>query len=334
MKNNRHSLIAAIAIVVSLQTWAQTVSFDTFTLSPNSYYQDNSGADFSSNGVTFQYDWNSSWNIWESGSAYTNVNDTVNGTYTNLYGCITGTAFSGNNYATVQSGAKVIFSNTTTAVSGFYITNTTYAWKEIKKGGYGRKFGDTTGTGSGASIPQGEYPDWFKVLVRGFRGGNLTNDSIQFFLADFRGTGTINDYVVKNWQYVNCLALGQVDSIQFIMKSSDNNSFGMKTPAFFSIDNLTTVSTVDINEIESLVDMKLQPNPAMETINLNLLSKSTQILSIVLTDISGKELETKNIQINSGHSQESLDIQNLDGGIYFLTVTDGASFKKIKFIKL
>ncbi|MDF2448697.1 MAG: hypothetical protein K0R26_1201 [Bacteroidota bacterium] len=334
MKNNRHSLIAVIAIVVSLQTWAQTVSFDTFTLSPNSYYQDNSGADFSSNGVTFQYDWNSSWNIWESGSAYTNVNDTVNGTYTNLYGCITGTAFSGNNYATVQSGAKVIFSNTTTAVSGFYITNTTYAWKEIKKGGYGRKFGDTTGTGSGASIPQGEYPDWFKVLVRGFRGGNLTNDSVQFFLADFRGTGTINDYVVKNWQYVNCLALGQVDSIQFIMKSSDNNSFGMKTPAFFSIDNLTTVSTVDINEIESLVDMKLQPNPAKEIINLNLLSKSTQILSIVLTDISGKELEIKNIQINSGRSQESLDIQNLDGGIYFLTVTDGASFKKIKFIKL
>jgi len=68
-----------------------------------------------------------------------------------------------------------------------------------KKGNqFSRKFGDTTGTKSGASIPQGHYPDWFKVLVKGYRGGNMLNDSIEFYLADYRSAGTTNDYAIKN----------------------------------------------------------------------------------------------------------------------------------------
>jgi hypothetical protein len=248
MKKTITKLAILIGLACNLTSTAQTVSFDTFTLSTNSYYKDTTGADFSTNGVTFRYHWNTSWDGWESGSAYTNVLDTANGSYTNLYGCITGTAFGGNNYATVQSGAVISFSNNTTAVSGFYITNTTYAWKEIKKGGFGRKFGDTTGTGSGTSIPQGQYPDWFKILVKGYRGGNLLTDSVEFYLADYRAAGTTSDYVVKNWQYVNCISLGQVDSLTFEMKSSDNNAFGMKTPAFFSMDNFTIQSTVGIQQ--------------------------------------------------------------------------------------
>ena len=335
MKKTIIKLTILLGLTINNNLQSQTISFDTFTLSTNSYYKDTTGADFSSNGLTFRYNWNSSWGgYWESGSAYTNVADTVNGTYTNLYGCIPGSAFAGNNYATIQSGAIIAMSNTTTAVSGFYLTNTTYAWKEIKNGGFGRKFGDTTGTGSGTSIAQGQYPDWFKVLVKGYRGGNLLSDSIEFYLADYRPAGVIDDYVVKNWQFVNCISLGQVDSLTFEMKSSDNNAFGMKTPAFFSIDHLTIQSTVGIKELNNISNIYIYPNPTKQTLFINYESKNPHELNIHITDISGKEIQNYTSLSTIGNNQIKLETENYEAGIYFIELNDGTISKTIKFIKL
>jgi hypothetical protein len=332
MKKKLTQLTIAFITIMSLNSNAQTVSFDTFTLSPNSYYQNNAGTDFSSLGATFQYDWQG---YWSSGSAYTNINDTVNGTYTNLYGNITGTAFGGNNYATVQSGAVVSFSNNTTAVNGFYITNTTYAWKIIKQGNqFSRRFGDTTGTGSGTSIPQGEYPDWFKVIVRGYRGGNMIADSIEYYLADYRNSGTTNDFVIKNWQYVNCISLGQVDSISFDMKSSDNSFGFMNTPAFFSMDNFTIQSTVGIEELSNTSNISLFPNPTTGNLFLNIEASTQHTLNIHIYDIAGKELQNGEVQTSIGTNQFQLNTENFEAGIYFVELNDKNSSKKIKFIKL
>lgn len=334
MKKTITKLAILLGLACNLTSMAQTVSFDTFTLSTNSYYKDTTGADFSSNGVTFRYHWNTSWDGWESGSAYTNVLDTANGSYTNLYGCIPGVAFGGNNYATVQSGAVIAMSNTTTAVSGFYITNTTYAWKEIKKGGFGRRFGDTTGTGSGTSIPQGQYPDWFKLSVLGYRNGLELTDTVHFYLADYRASGTANDYVVKNWQYVNCISLGQVDSIRFEMTSSDNNAFGMKTPAFFSMDNFAIQSTVGIEELSNASNISLFPNPTKQDLFLNFESKALSELNVLIFDITGKVLQNNTIQSSIGENQIKINTENYDAGIYFIELNDGFASKKIKFIKL
>jgi hypothetical protein len=337
MKKSITKLAMALSLASTITTQAQTiVTFDTFTLSANSYYQDNSSTGFTSGEVSYQYGWNTQWGgYWESGTSYTNMNDTVDGTYTNLYGCIPGTAFAGNNYATVKSGAVIALSNTTTAVSGFYITNTTYAWKTIKKGdGFSRKFGDTTGTGSGISIPQGEYPDWFKVIVRGYRGGNMLTDSVEYYLADYKAAGTSNDYVIKNWQFVDCTLLGQIDSLSFEMKSSDTGGFGMNTPGFFSIDNFTTQSTVGINELSIASSISLFPNPTNQNVFLNYESNLVSELNISIFDISGKELEQNTTQTSIGKNQLKLNTETLEPGIYFIEITDATSSKKIKFIKL
>jgi len=336
MKKTITKLALALCIVTGASAVAQTVTFDTFTLSPNSYYKDTTSADFSNSGSTFRYGWNTSFGgYWESGSAYTNKLDTIDGTYTNLYGCIPGAAFSGSNYATVQSGAVITFSNNTTAVTGFYITNTTFAWKTIKKGNqFARKFGDTTGTGSGDTTAQGHYPDWFKVIVRGYRGGNMINDSVQFYLADYTAPGTANDYAIKNWQFVNCIALGQVDSISFDMKSSDNSFGFMNTPAFFSIDNFTTQSTVGIEELANTFNISMFPNPATQKITLNYESRSAKEMTMSISDIAGKELQTMHFSSSIGTNQQQLSLEQLESGIYFLELKDQQSSKKIKFVKL
>jgi hypothetical protein len=338
MKKKITKLAVALSFASTMVTQAQTiVTFDTYTLSPNTYYQDNAGTDLTPpGGVKFEYGWNTAFGgYWESGTAYTNLNDTVNGSYTNLYGAITGNAFSNNNYATTQGGAVISFPNNTTAVHGFYITNTTYAWKTIKNGdSFSRKFGDTTGTGSGTSIAQGAYPDWFKVLVRGYRNGVMLTDSVEFFLADYRFAGTAGDYAIKNWQFVNCIALGQVDSISFDLKSSDVGNFGMNTPSFFSMDNFATVSTVGINEISNASNMSLFPNPAKEYTTLNYESTNASAVNVSVLDITGKEVQQHTIHTVAGSNRLKLTTEAMEPGVYFITVTDDHASKTIKLIKL
>ncbi|MBK8369647.1 MAG: DUF4465 domain-containing protein [Bacteroidetes bacterium] len=333
MKKTFTKLAIALTIATTLNSQAQTtVSFDTFTLSANSYYQDNSGADFSSGVANFQYDWQG---YWANGTAYTNVNDTVNGTYTNLYGAITGTSFSGTNYATTQSGAVISFSNNTTAVHGFYVTNTTYAWKVIKSGNaFSRAFGDTTGTNSAPSIPQGTYPDWFKLSVLGYRSGTQLTDTVHFYLADYRAAGTTNDYIVKNWQYVNCISLGQVDSIKFEMTSSDTSGIYLNTPAFFSMDNFVTQSTVGVEELSNATNLSLFPNPANQYAILNYESNLVTELNVTISDITGKEIQHQSTQTSVGNNTLNLNIEALESGVYFVSIRDGKNSKNIKLIKL
>lgn len=342
MKKTITKIAMVLGIATSISANAQnTITFDTFTLAADTFYQDVTGADFSAGAATFRYGWDQTYSYWSEGTAYTNKKDTVftaSSTppyYANLYSCIPGAAFSGNNYATMKSGAVITFSNTNTGLAGFYITNTTYAWKSIKKGDmFARKFGDTTGTGSGTSIPQGEYPDWFKVIVRGYRSGAMITDSVEFYLADYRAAGTSSDYVIKNWQYVNCSSLAQVDSVMFELKSSDNGNFGMNTPGYFSIDDLSTFYSVGINELAAISQVSLFPNPSNSNVSLTYTAKNETDLSVNVYDIAGKSVIATVSHNQVGENTIQIESSALEAGVYFIELTDGVSSKKIKFVKL
>jgi hypothetical protein len=58
MKKTITKLAVALSILTTATLQAQTIeTFDTYSLSPNSYYQNNLSTDFGNAGVTFQYDW-------------------------------------------------------------------------------------------------------------------------------------------------------------------------------------------------------------------------------------------------------------------------------------
>ena len=341
MKKTITKLAIALSIATTLTTHAQTtVTFDTFTLAADTFYQDAASTDFSFGEATFRYDY-SSFGYWSGGTSYTNKKDTVftaqtvSPYYANLYSCIPGVAFTGTQYATSQSGAIITFSNNTTAVNGFYVTNTTYAWKAIKSGNmFSRRFGDTTGTHTTPSIPQGTYPDWFKLSVLGYRNGVELNDTVKFYLADYRAAGTISDYAVKNWQYVNCTLLGQVDSIKFELTSSDVGAFGINTPTYFSMDNFTTQSTVGVKELSNASNLNLFPNPANQSATLNYESNVVTKLNVIISDITGKEVQQQSTQTSVGNNTLELNIETLESSVYFVTITDGKNNKTIKLIKL
>ncbi len=315
------SVMLLSSICVKAQTYTET--FEGLTLPVNSFYKDTTGADWQTSNAIFRYDWN--YHYWLGGSAYTNITDTTNGTFANLYGNITYKGYSNsNNYVTAQDLATIVLKSPNKIVSGFYITNTTYAYKTMKNGNmFARKFGDTTGTHCGC--PQGSYPDFFKVTIKGYSGGVITTDSVEFYLADYRFSNSAQDYIVNNWQWVNCNSLGVVDSIRFFMYSSDVGAYGINTPTFFSIDNLTTSGTAGVAAIHAGIS-QIYPNPATDKLFID---TKENIKSIKISGINGAVLSY--IMIDIATQRYQADITNLETGIYFIEI-ETASGKFIEKI--
>jgi hypothetical protein len=339
---NKTKIIMILSLMLSYITQAQvTESFESYTLTPNFFYQDNNGTDWrpsTTKPMTFEYGWEN--NTWTSGSVYTNIQDTINVTTSNLYACASYTAYDGNNYVTVKDSAMIYLENTPTflnKVSGFFITNTTFVKNAIKNGtATSRKFGDTTGTGFGTFYGQGNYPDWLKLTVFGYKNGNLNPGYVQIYLADYRPSGSANDIIIDDWRYINCIAVGFVDSLQLILESSDTDVNGaMRTPGYFCIDRFTTTNNVGINELENIVNITLSPNPTNQNLNLNYSTISESELIFNVYDISGKNvISNQPGQNHVGPHQHTLNTETLEAGIYFVKVSNGISSKTIKFIKL
>ncbi|MCX7729404.1 MAG: DUF4465 domain-containing protein, partial [Bacteroidia bacterium] len=261
--------------------------------------------------------------------AYTNVKDSSNGNYSNLYGCIPYNGYNNSNYyVTLQNYATIVLKAPYQIVDGFYITNTTYAAKIVKYGNmFSRAFGDTTGTGCGC--PQGSYPDWFKVTVKGYQNGLMKNDSVEFYLADYRFSNNALDYIVWNWQWVNCSSLGQVDSIQFFMYSSDVGPWGMNTPAFFSIDNLMTSGTAGIKSVAAL-NSNIFPNPATNKIFIK--TKKNNYYTIRISNMLGQLMYQKQLIIEN-NQPTFVSIDELSKGEYIVEISDDETVEKHLIIK-
>ena len=118
------------------------------------------------------------------------------------------------------------------------------------------------------------------------------------------------------------------------MKSSDNSFGFMNTPAFFSMDNFTTLSTVGINELTNISNISLFPNPTSQNVFLNYEAKYESQINISIFDIAGKETQNSQTQMIPGKNNLKLNTETLESGIYFIEVRNENSSKKIKFIKL
>lgn len=338
MKTNIYSasrLLKTAALFLGLNAFsaahAQTITetFESFTLTANSAYSNTLSVPFSNSQASFEHYWDNTFDFWSGGFVYTNIKDSITGTFSNLYGV---RAYKGYNnsdiYVVGQDEAIVRLAQAQTTVNGFYITNTTYAYKSMAKGdAFSRKFGDTTGTGSGTTIPQGSYPDFFKLIVKGYLNGVLKNDSITVMLADYTFTNNAQDYILNSWQFVNTSSMGAVDSIQFVMRSSDVGDFGINTPLFFAIDNFETSApvTTGITEKQAAPSLNLFPNPTSGRLNLRTTTRDAKLL---IVDLSGRPVYEAVI---SGNTE--LNLETLPAGMYFVKLQEGNNTTTTRILK-
>ncbi len=114
------------------------------------------------------------------------------------------------------------------------VTNTTYAALVMLQGdvnGFAKKFGGLGGTD----------PDWMRLTILGLDASDNVLGSVPFYLADYRNLNGTPDYVVSQWTTIDLAPVRQAKALAFLLESSDVGDFGMNTPAYFALDNLTHV---------------------------------------------------------------------------------------------
>ncbi|MBL8379530.1 MAG: DUF4465 domain-containing protein [Burkholderiales bacterium] len=240
MIKNLPSMFAAAALVaIAGVAQASTSTFDDLVLpGPNTHYFPGGAISgpfsFTSGAATFNHDYTNFGfpGCCSTGWSYSNHTDTTTAGFGNQYSAFAGSGQGGSaNYAVGFIGPVVVELAAPVRLSGAYFTNTTYAALSMRDGdGFAKKFG-------GAS---GNDPDFFKLTINGFNGAAATG-SVEFFLADYRFADNAQDYIIRNWTFVNLSSLGTVTRLGFDLASTDNGPFGMNTPSYFAMDNLAPV---------------------------------------------------------------------------------------------
>jgi hypothetical protein len=334
------SLLLCLLACLSLAASAQSVSdFETPVLpKPDTFYLNygpvgtDRGFDNGLAHFPFFTDSFGTTAFWRSGFSYSNVQDSLSGGQGNMFASRAGAGYGGSSqYAVAEfSGAyndsvRIIMKPEANGKGalGFYATNSSYAYYSMKYGdGFARKFGDTTGTKSG--LPQGGYPDFLRLEIQAWSGGALKPPTVEFYLADYRDADSNKDYILADWQWVDLSNLGAADSFTLRIQCSDTASYGgpvayLNSPAFFCMDNFTAVENAASVHSPKSWNAKVYPNPAQQTLFVELPAGEAAQLSI--SDMKGSLLRS----LKSYGGRSSFELAGLPSGIYLLRIenTDG-----------
>ena len=130
---------------------------------------------------------------------------------------IAGKAYDGSNFCVITTYGETVDFTAPAQLKGFWFVNSAYTAEVIKNGNaYAHKF---------------EATDWLTCTVTGTQADGTTK-TVDIKLAE-------NGDYVKEWQFADLSALGTVSSLSFSFSGSDSGDWGVNTPAYICIDNLT-----------------------------------------------------------------------------------------------
>ncbi|AMV38539.1 DUF4465 domain-containing protein [Planctomyces sp. SH-PL62] len=213
-------------------SWGSTVWTGTFA---------SGGAEFANRFA----DYGQGVSTW-SGFGYSNRTDATTAGYGNELSAYAGSAHSGGNFGVASgyrnppfapanpadlAGLPTFSIPTGASLAGMFVTNTTYAALSMLNGdSFAKKFGGDSG----------DDADWFKLTAYGVTAaGSLLGTSVDFYLADYRFDDNSLDYVLDTWAYMDLSSLAGASQLSFNLTSSDVGRYGMNTPAYFAVDDLT-----------------------------------------------------------------------------------------------
>ena len=94
-----------------------------------------------------------------------------------------------------------------------------------------------------------------------------------------------------------------------------------------------TFSTLSLRseEISTIENVLIYPNPTSTNISINLFSNFDQTLSISVTNIIGQEVSSIKWDVSSGINQKTIDLKSLSEGVYYLKII-GLNFNTLNRI--
>lgn len=203
-------------------------------------------------------------------------------------------------------------------MDGVFVTNSTYTYLSMLNGDqFSKKFGGV----------DGNDPDFFLLTIEAYLNGELKENQIEFYLADFRFQNNSEDYIVDEWTWVDLKPLGNADSLEFSLSSSDNGDFGMNTPAYFCIDDFVSLDQMTNNKEKEVLKLSLFPNPVVNVLQI---ASSDPILFIQLYNGSG-ELVSKMSEQRQRNCK--LDLTDILPGIYMVSIGTNRGVITRKIVK-
>jgi len=181
------------------------------------------------------------------------------------------------------------------------VTNSTYAYNSMANGDqFAKKFGGLSGSDEDSLI---------LTIACYEKKNNKLIKTIKVALADFRFSDNSKDYILDTWKEVKLTG----DSLIFNMLSSDNSQFGMNTPGYYILDQITAAGKSNAKNL-SEIKTEVYPNPATATTKL---SSEFTINKVLILNMNGQVIEEYR-----GNSSKSMDlnIESLPQGIYFIKV--------------
>jgi hypothetical protein len=310
----KQTIFTLLAVCLSTFCQAQQVAtFENLPLSkPDTFWNGQANgtslSGFTDGNLYFVNNYDTSFGGYWGGCSYSNVVDTLTNAYSNQYACIAGKGYNGSSkygvayadFNTDYNKIKIVNSAVSNYVYGTYISNSTLGYLTMKNGDFiSKKMGGATG----------KDPDYFGVQFTGWRNGVALADTVTFYLADFRDSNSANDYIVKDWRWVNLQKLGKVDSISYNFIGSDAGAFGINTPLYFCIDNFTTGSSpLAVNSLATAVQ-QVYPNPATDFIMIS------NCKNAIIANSVGQKISVATNIINN---DLYLDVHHLPQGLYFI----------------
>ncbi len=319
-------LFTFLLITSFCSLFAQTTAdFENFDLPIDSFLNGSDGnGGFDAGNVFLNNNYNAGYDSWTGWSISTTTDVTTAG-FTNGFSSFVGAGAEGSQtYATSFSFGPSIIKLTNDAmgeeVRGLYISNATYpALSMINGDPYAKKFGG----------PTGDDPDYFLLTIQKYLDGNLSDEKVEFYLADYRFDDNSMDYIVDTWEWVDLTSLGQVDSLSFELSSTDNGGFGMNTPAYFCIDNLITGDGV--SSTNNLIDFTYHvfPNPTADFLNIDF--NENEAADYKIFDYSGRMMANGNLEANS---KNVINLNQFEAGNYVLVIESEEGYHRSIFTKM
>jgi hypothetical protein len=248
--------------------------------------------------TVYDTSWGASSGYWSSGWAFSNQTSDTMTNQNGQHSSYAGGAADGSQYAIGKQKSIISKTDANAHFESIKITNSNYAAHSMLNGDmFAKQFGGATG----------DDPDWFLLTIVGYDAQDGRIDSVEFYLADYRFTDNSQDYIVKAWTTVDISSLSAAAYIEFKLSSSDTGTWGMNTPSFYAIDQVTHQSSASVEENDHLISM--YPNPTTGILNLTHASeyKNFQVISA-----DGRLVKSGSTQL------QTIDLSDLPNGSYYI----------------
>jgi len=142
--------------------------------------------------------------------------------------------------------------------------------------------------------------------------------------------GNVDSVLINNNSLAegnNSVLLTVIDTTKY---TRDTNHVHLHT---YSILWNINYSSVGIKEIKAKMELSVFPNPASDVVNVNYTLMEESLITISITDMSGKRvLSEKTVRASAGEYRRELDVSKLDEGNYILELRINNQVINNKFI--